>query len=310
MDVRGVGDGPAGTDLAAALRQLSGVKGGGHAPRAGAGAVGKDSVGSLLQELSESNVASLMRIMEPAANAAQVHELLQAATAAAASGNVAQAIEKLAAFAALDPQRAESLGAEPALASIRTEVESLLGRLTSAASMEAQGRVAHAGRLVEAGARQDLTAPDIRPETLVSLAGNLVHAGGYANAMRASRLAQSVIDRFAWVPVPVESPPVGSSRKVAAAAPAGLGANLRRSSVRIGKSLIAGTRKLWVRAPLLVLLLGWFFSGLAAGILAWFLRSYFPESWPPSRVEGGFEVWGLGFLVLVAFGFWARVRRR
>jgi hypothetical protein len=65
---------------------------------------------------------------------------------------------------------------------------------------------------------------------------------------------------------------------------------------------------LWQRAPLLVMLLVWFAVGFSGGCVFALLRSYWPEMWPESLVADGFEVWGLGFLALIGFGFYARVR--
>jgi hypothetical protein len=67
-------------------------------------------------------------------------------------------------------------------------------------------------------------------------------------------------------------------------------------------------RKLWLRAPLLVLLLAWLAAGFVGGLASAILRIYWPQGWPESLAAAGFEVWGVGFLALVMFGFYARVR--
>jgi hypothetical protein len=38
------------------------------------------------------------------------------------------------------------------------------------------------------------------------------------------------------------------------------------------------------------------------------VRSYWPGVLSSALVAGGFDLWGLGFLVLVAIGFYMRVR--
>lgn len=70
----------------------------------------------------------------------------------------------------------------------------------------------------------------------------------------------------------------------------------------LGSSAWSGTRRLWTRAPLLVLLLGWLAAGLCTGTAA----ILFAASAAP--VNAIFEVWAIGFLAIVCFGFYARVR--
>ena len=65
---------------------------------------------------------------------------------------------------------------------------------------------------------------------------------------------------------------------------------------------------LWRRAPLLVLLLAWLAIGTAAGLASLVQRKVWPDAWPPWLADAGFSFWGLGFLALVLFGFYARVR--
>jgi hypothetical protein len=66
---------------------------------------------------------------------------------------------------------------------------------------------------------------------------------------------------------------------------------------------------LWQRAPLLVLLLAWLGMGVGAAVCWLAIKQIWPESWVASLGDFGFEVWGLGFLALVGFGFYARVRK-
>ena len=65
---------------------------------------------------------------------------------------------------------------------------------------------------------------------------------------------------------------------------------------------------MWFRAPLLVLLLAWFVVGLAGGVFAALVRNYWPRVLSASLVAGSFELWALGFLVLVAIGLYVSVR--
>jgi hypothetical protein len=39
------------------------------------------------------------------------------------------------------------------------------------------------------------------------------------------------------------------------------------------------------------------------------LHFVWPADYPSSFIDSGFAIWGLGFLALIAFGFYVRVRR-
>lgn len=69
----------------------------------------------------------------------------------------------------------------------------------------------------------------------------------------------------------------------------------RRGRVPVwGQIVRSGARKLWLRAPLLALLVAWLVAGLVAAAFV-----------PLPTV---FDAWALGFLALVGLGFYARVR--
>ena len=59
------------------------------------------------------------------------------------------------------------------------------------------------------------------------------------------------------------------------------------------------------REALLVLLL-WLAAGLAGAVVA----ALFREDWPTSTIWSFFEMWGIGFLLLILFGFYMRARNR
>jgi hypothetical protein len=294
MDVRGVSGSP-GPEALSALRGAAAPKPATAAP----GGLGADAVASLIGELAASDIAGLLAKIEPiptADHALQVQNLLQTAFEAAAKGDTPRALSTLAELAPLDPRRAESLESEPALGRIRGEVAALLSRLTAAAGLDAGAHLERALELLRTGAPDRAPAEGPRPDTAALTAGRLIDAGGYANFIRAGQLSQLVIDWCGLPPLPVTLP--GPKRT---AAPEQHFDAPRR---QIPPTL----RKLWRRAPLLVLLLGWLAVGLAGGLFYAGLRAVIPEAVPKPADAAGFGFWGMGFLALVGFGFYARVR--
>lgn len=271
MEVPGAASGPAGVDRATAARDV--------VPRASADAVGRaappgaDSVAALLRELSESNLARLLGIVEGApapGREAQVRELLQAAVAAVAEEDPTRALARLQQLASLDAGRAEALASEPALESIRPAVEQLVSQLAAAAKLNAEGRLAEASRLFETAATGTPPASGVSPEVFLQVATRLIEAGGLANYVRSAAVSAALVEEFRWAPPPyLELPP--------ARAPAG------RSRVPVG-----------------FLLLAWLAAGMAGAGVYWWL--------PYDRWQDLLAVWGGGLLVLACFAAWRSVR--
>jgi hypothetical protein len=266
MDVRGVGAGPAPVDPGSAIRGPVAPKTPAAVPQPGA-----DMLAGLLRELNETELGKLLASIERPPfpeSASRVHEMARLV----AEGKVTLALERLAEFAPLDPQRAEVLPAEPAFAPVRAQAETVLLRLTAAARLEAHARVAHALQIDS----PEVPSAQVRTESVAHFANRLIEAGGYANAITAMQLAELLIERR----------PPGNAISAKPALPWPLWRER--------------TRRLWRRAPLLVLLLGWLVFGLCGCLLLMLLAS--------SLAASAFEYWGLGFLVLVAFGFYMRIR--
>jgi hypothetical protein len=246
---------------------------------------------TILRELSELEFVRLLEFIERPPlpqNAARPEDLLRTSVAAAAEGNVQQALGKLAEFARLDPGRAESLETEPGLASIHADVRQLLFRLASAAQLDAETRLGQATMLLQAADSKEIPGQEIRPEILIQLADRLLQAGSYSNCMRSVELSQMVINLYGCATTPA----------------------LRsgQPSPGLRHSWMPRIKKLWLRAPLLVLLWAWFALGLGAGSVSRLLRTCWPQTWPEALVSGVFEVWAVGFLALILFGFYARVQ--
>ena len=147
--------------------------------------------------LSPSDTDKLIRILEPPALPQQPstsQDLLQGAASAAQRGDVGSALNQLAEFIKLDPNRAATLRGEPALEQIRTQVEQLLMRLESMAGLDAQAALRGAAKVLESWGQQPLPGWDMEPQTLLAAANRLYDAGGYVNYLHAASLAQVVVE--------------------------------------------------------------------------------------------------------------------
>ena len=164
-------------------------------------------------------------------------------------------------------------------------------RLESMAGLDAQTRLGEAAKVLESWGRQPLPGWDTAPETLLTAANRLYDAGGYVNQLYAASLAQVVIQGARF---PIAANRAGPADSALKSSPAS----------KFGHRLKA----LWVRAPLLILLASWFMLGLGAIGVAALLHYFWPEQFPPTIIDSGFALWGIGFLAFIAFGFYVRVR--
>ncbi|MDP3000097.1 MAG: hypothetical protein Q8N47_21610 [Bryobacterales bacterium] len=263
--------------------------------------IGADAVAGLLRELSAAQITSLFEIIEPALppdRVTQLDQLVRAAVSATRDGDASGALAKLATLVSLDPRRGEGLASDPALAPIRKEVEALLARLTGAARLGAETRLREAAGWLQAPEVADRPIGNVKPSTLLLLASRLIDAGGYANCIHSAKVSQMVLDERRWAPAEVATPlskPADARLGIPPATP-----RVRRDA------MAAGLKKLWRRAPLLALLLGWLGVGLAGGSVA----AVFRDQLPVAAAALFFEIWTLGFLALAGFGFYMSVRKR
>jgi hypothetical protein len=305
MDVSGVGAGPPAANFSAALRAVI------HAATlSGTTQSAGDMFVSTLQELSKAELTVLLDMIgrpESPQQAQRLDDLLRAAVAATAEGDGDRAMVPLTELAVMSPLRAQTLGSLPSLSSIRGPIERLVSRLNAAAKVEAESQLAQAVKLLESPGAKELVIREIRAQNLILTAGRLLDAGGYANSVWSAQLSQLVIDPRLWAPNPVPLPlNVKDGDGHSTAANGGIFAAIRL--VRAGLQLKSRIRRLWFRAPLLVLLLAWFVVGLAGGVFAALVRNFWPSVLSASLVAGSFELWALGFLVLVAVGLYVSVR--
>jgi hypothetical protein len=308
MDVGPVSPGPAGMNLSRVPGQGAPAATSGIPARGDAAPLAAAIDAAVFGELSAPDVAKLIGILELpqlSANVAQADNLVRAAVSAAAEGAITQAFGALTQALKLDPLRAEAIRSEPGLEPIRPQIDQFLNRLMAVARLDAEGRLSRAVQLLEALGAEKLADWDARPETLILIANRLLDSGGHANYLRTADLSQAFIDAASRglpaitnvpVPFPVAAEPVKKD-----GVPRGA---IWRVFGEVRKQAPSRTRALWRRAPLLILLLAWLGLGTVAGLVFALTR----EFWPPSLIDSAFKAWGLGFLVLVIIGFYARIR--
>ncbi len=295
---------------------------------------------SVLSEVATSDVAKLANILDPAPdqNSSQILDsLLNRAVQEVAKGNAARAVGYLADYATRDPRRAETLPLQPELEPVRDKIDSMVSRMAEVAKMSAENGLSHAETIsANAGNLPDW---ETHADVLLKVAHRIFEAGGYANYSRTSNLARAVTDAVsqtkhapqalaasasaasAGIPmnqaIPTANIPYWASTEWSASLPfeprrAGRASrdngDPKLLHLRgIGSSII---HQLWIRAPLLLFLLTWFFLGLWGGVVVFVASKIWPDGAIANIGDFGFELWGLGFLALVGFGFFARVRRR
>lgn len=309
MDIGPIGAGPVGTGLTpgvGSVRAPATAGSAGSAPTTTPVSFGDPGVSSAL---SEPDLARLAGILQPALT----NDLLQAAIQAAAAGNLEGALQQITELARLDPQRADAVRGEPGLQAMRPQIESALSKVANVAQLDAETRVGQATELVESGAVKVVPEWEADAGTLVAIATRFLETGGHGNFVRAAQVAQTVIDAAHWAPVaaPTVGPAALEARKQRVgppSAPGLVGPSLQRSWSAFRRRMPARVEVLWRRAPLLVLLLAWLAIGTAGGLASLFQRKVWPDAWPTWLADAGFSFWGLGFLALVLYGFYARVR--
>jgi hypothetical protein len=308
-----------------------------------------DVAATLFSEVATSDIVKLSEILDPApdqANTKVLDSLLHLAVQEVAKGNPERAVGYLANYATRDPRRVEALPFEPALQPLRDKIDSMVGRMTQVAKMSAEDGLSRAEQTASQ-TQGKLVNWDTSAEVLIKMAQRLFEAGGFANYSRTTDIARVITDAAsAGKPVAhalAATASVSSAQAVQTASDMVPGINIpywtspdiplenipegrpvrRASRVALyaeGSTLQnlldlkaiskAAVHQLWRRAPLLLFLLGWFAAGLAGGVLFAVGSRIWPDSPIIALGNLGFNVWGIGFLALVGFGFYMRVRDR
>ncbi|HEY3456478.1 MAG TPA: hypothetical protein VGK64_18005 [Bryobacteraceae bacterium] len=267
-----------------------------------------------LREIAPADLAKLspiLRFSESDAAHAPTDPALREAILAVEEGRFEQAIGFLASAITRDPSSAEGLRERPEFAPIRASLDQLLNRVAQVSRIRAESDLARIEHSLDQAGWPKLPQWETRPEVLVRLARQFFDAGGYANYVRSAELAQTILQSAYWEAFIPQPPPLSPAQQAlidndleTAIAPA---PPLWKTLYQEAPVVL---RVLWQRAPLLVLFFAWLTIGSAAGLVYALIRAF---SLAPSLrplADTGFSLWGLGFLGLVVFGFYARVRTR
>jgi hypothetical protein len=234
-----------------------------------------DRIAGTLQDLAGPQVGQLLRLLEHARvnqDPMLIEGLLKDAVAAVHGHHLPDALKTIERMVNLSPEHGALLArTEPGLAHIRPEIHGLMQRLETGARSEAERSVLAASLAIATAPGRVTETNLIPPQDLLALANRFLESGQYANYIRAMEIARFVTEQQHATP-----------RKT--------------SSQRI--------RKLWQRAPMLVLLLGWLGVGLVGGAISVLGRL----SGEGPLDTGVVEIWVSGFLGLVLFQFLATVR--
>lgn len=261
----------------------------------------EDQVAALLQLLAMPEISDLILNIEqrlPEQDPASRQDLLQSAASALAAGDTELALAGVKELVIRSPRQAETIANEPEFQTIRQDIANLLRTVVAETRIQAEQKVATAGQAIAAGGVKKLPGSDVELVTVLSLATRFLETGRLADYWRASELAQVVIGHYGWAPTMAGTGLPEPRRAVTAE---------RSIGVRIHLWLVR-LKQLWRRAPLLVLLLGWLAVGIFGGACSALLRKFQPDVFDPSIAAIGFSIWGLGFLALVGFGFYMRIR--
>jgi hypothetical protein len=263
-----------------------------------------------VRELAAADLLKLTQILQPAGapeRTARVDALIRETVISIHEGKIEWAVGRLIEAATIDPARVDEIRSKPEFETIRANVEHVVAHMTNVAKMYAETKLASAEQLLEEAGYPKLPHWETTPETLIHIGHRLIEAGGYANYVHTAELASTLQSAYWAAAVAQPDGAVGPGKEEA------LKSNgrptTRNTYQKLREQLPGRVRALWMRAPLLVLFGIWFVLGLAGGLLSRVAKVVWPDSWIVSSSDFAFQIWGLGMLALVGFGFWARVRK-
>jgi hypothetical protein len=275
---------------------------------------------AVIRELAVADLLKLTQILQPATPPEQVvrvERLIEEIVRAITEDRREWAVGRFIEAATTDPSRVDELRSKPEFEAIRANVELLMNRLTNVAKMDAETKLSAAEQVLENAGWQKLPHWETAPEALIQIGHRLIEAGGYANYVRTAELATTLQTAYwstaAMLPLPIiaAAPKLKKedTRLKGKGAGAAAMALAHHSWDVLRERMAPQVGVLWQRAPLLVILGAWFTVGLVGGTISYLAKIVWPDSWIVPASNFGFQLWGIGFLAIVGFGFWARVKR-
>jgi hypothetical protein len=262
-------------------------------------------------------LAQILQPVHPPERAVRVDNLIREIVNAIHEGRIEFAVGRLIEAATVDPTRVDEIRSMPELEAIRANVEYVVAHLTHIAKADAEAKLTSAEQLFERGDYRKLAHWQTAPSDLLRIGHKLIEAGGYVNYLRTAELATTLQSAYSATAIDSQfgnrtggNPKKDGETLKRKGAQTTTVALVRHAWVALHAEIQRAMRSAWRRAPLLVLIGGWFVLGIVGGLLSKLARMLSPEAWIVVVGNFGFDIWGLGFMVLIGMGFWAGVRKR
>lgn len=262
--------------------------------------LGSDTVGTSLQQMAEAPVSQLItgvQVSHPPVDPVLATNLIHTAATAVIDGNIPAAMVALTELVHRSPEHVETLLSESSLSPIRMQVQDLLTKVTTAAKVEAEVRLATATQAVDSPHLHGQKPSDWNPREVLSVASQLIDSGRHTNILMSTDLSQAVINYYGGFEIATPRSIAQRGGTDREPLPLARGEAPWNEAVEGVSALVSS---IWRRAPAMVLLFIWgvltLMAAVAAGIELW-------------SVDLSLEVWGVGSAGLLGFGTYRRVRK-
>ena len=174
----------------------------------------EDSVASLLASERIAGLLTGLDQRRPVQDPEVIAELARAAISATEINDFVRALERARALAAMDPERAEALVEDPAMASVREQLSQVLRELTAEARADADQKLNSAHQVLDSSDKDPSERSDL--QAVLSVAVQLFDTARFVNYRRAADLAEIVMTQCGCTPagVPIWAPAPRRSRRI------------------------------------------------------------------------------------------------
>jgi hypothetical protein len=258
-----------------------------------------DSVGGLLQQLAAPQIANLISgILSEhlTRDAPVVRELMQSAISAVVADDGPRALDAIKELVVRRPEELEAVRTEPAFAPIRSGVEDLLQRHMTTTRTDVELKVSLASHAVETSGSRSVHDPERDAPQILSVAHQLLATDRHANVLLAGDLAQTVINYYIPVAVPIQNDDSLQRKRAPGLQP--MASSPTGAFGMIYSQVINSVAIIGERVPLKFLLWVWFVIGLLSGLLSVILRAFEVELFSAALP---LEIWGAGSVGFLGF---------